>query len=286
MRLMGLFSASSGAFIDGEIGSYCGKGQGETSLLKKILGSLTKKSILVLDKYFTSLLLQHEFLNAEVDYVIRARDKNAKKYLKAKSDIIVEIKACGKTNPKDIRIRYIKSSIKREGFRTVSIYILTNLFIEDGFSKKDIEELYLKRWGVELDIRHLKTTLEATLLRSKSPEQARKELWVHLLAFNLIRKLNNNCSYLNDIPPRKQGFKISIEAYLIQILDSKNIENIVYELLKMEILKSKYRREPRAIKRYNKRFELMNMDRKLARKLKWGKSGRNDRKGLLNKEAA
>jgi IS4 transposase len=44
-------------------------------------------------------------------------------------------------------------------------------------------KLYDFRWDVELHLKHLKTTLGMDVLRSKSPEMVRKELYVYLLAY-------------------------------------------------------------------------------------------------------
>jgi hypothetical protein len=288
MRLLCFFSASSGAFIDGEIGSYCGKGQAETSLLRKMLSRIRPKSILVLDRFFTSFDLRELIINDEKEYVIRSRDKIAKLYLKRRSDIqINELPFRGKKGLIPIKSRYIKSTIKRAGFRTAKIYIVTSLLNEDGFTKQDIELLYLKRWGVELDIRNLKQTLAATQLRSKSSIMAKKELWVHLIAYNLVKKMSNMNCHLNFKEPRKQCFKLYVES-LKKVFsgDHHMIENVLYQITSSETLNSKYRREARALRRYRKTYEVMNMSRDQARKQKWGKSGRLDRQGLQRAEAA
>lgn len=51
----------------------------------------------------------------------------------------------------------------------------------------EIMRLYGQRWDVELDLRHLKTTLGMDILRGKTPEMVRKEIYVYLLAYNSIR---------------------------------------------------------------------------------------------------
>lgn len=47
--------------------------------------------------------------------------------------------------------------------------------------------LYGWRWEVELDLKHLKTTLGMDVLRSKTPQMVRKEIYAYLLAYNLLR---------------------------------------------------------------------------------------------------
>lgn len=53
----------------------------------------------------------------------------------------------------------------------------------------EIVGLYYQRWDVELDLRHLKTTLGMDVLRCKTPAMVRKEIHVYLLAYNLLRSL-------------------------------------------------------------------------------------------------
>ena len=45
------------------------------------------------------------------------------------------------------------------------------------------------RWNAELDLRSLKQTMQMDILRCKTPELVRKEIWTHILAYNLIRTI-------------------------------------------------------------------------------------------------
>lgn len=292
MRLMALFNANSGKFVEGEIGKYCGKGQGETSLLRALIPKVNKDAILVLDRFFTNFFVQWELRSRSIDYVIRARDKVGKKELKRKSDITSILKkpySFDKNNltevsaPKEFRVRYIRSKFSRKGFRCISIYIVTNLFKEDGYSKQDIEQLYLKRWAAEVDFRHLKETLDASMLRSKSPSQARKELWVHLIAFNIIRTLNSFSASRNGYSPQKQAFKLCSKTFLMAVIHG-GVENtkMMFEILKNEFLNSKYRAEPRAVKQHNNRYPKLHCSRKEARKI----LQKGGQEGFLKMEAA
>jgi IS4 transposase len=47
--------------------------------------------------------------------------------------------------------------------------------------------LYARRWHIERDIRNIKTTLGMEVQRCMTPTMVEKELWVCLLAYNLIR---------------------------------------------------------------------------------------------------
>ena len=286
LRLLGVFGHSTGALIDAEISSYSGKGQGETTLLKRMLSRFEKNSILVLDRYFTSYFLQDLFKKNELDYVIRARDEMAKKYLKNKSDIRLNLQRPKQSldhyDVKDaaleIEMRIIKSTIERKGFRVATIYILSSLL---ETPKKEIEYLYLQRWKVEDDIRNLKCTLEAGMLKSKSPEIVEKELWINLIAYNLVRKVNCAVAFKEGVnAPRKFSFKAALKAYVIglKILGVSRIEKII-SLLKKEILNSPYRREPRAIKKRHNRYRLLTATREGSKKMSWSYATRCGKNG-------
>lgn len=296
LRLLGVFGLASGAFVDGEVGAYSGKGQAETSLFQKIIPRVKAGSVLVLDRFFTSFYLQSSLLSSGIDYVIRARDQKAKRLLGRKTDIVVTLKrpyehAAGiydhESASKTIQVRLIKSTIKREGFRPASIYIMSSLLCQKTYRKREVEELYLQRWGVEVDIRNLKCTLEARELKSKTPSQARKELGVSLLAYNLVRKVTVKASGFGKVAPRKISFKTSLKAYceILNVLGKSGFE-CLEELLCGEILNSKYRREPRALKKRNNRYPLLMTSRKESINETWGYGRRRGQKGLTTGEAA
>jgi IS4 transposase len=78
--------------------------------------------------------------------------------------------------------------VEEPGFRVESLVVVTTLVDVKEYATVDIDELYFRRWHVELDIRATKCTLGMDVLRCKSPEMVRKEIWTCLLAYNLIRK--------------------------------------------------------------------------------------------------
>ena len=67
--------------------------------------------------------------------------------------------------------------------------MVTTLVDVDAYMKEDIAELYHHRWRVELDIRSIKQTLKMDVLTCQTPEMVRKEIWTHLLGYNLVRKV-------------------------------------------------------------------------------------------------
>jgi hypothetical protein len=264
LRLLGVFSHASGAFLDGEIGGYAGKGQSEIGLIKKMLCRFKKKSILVMDRFFSAYYLQDLFLKHELDFVIRSRDEFAKKILEDSSDKVVVLKKPQTTYYKSddfketsntIKVRFIKTILKRKGFKDSTAYIVTSLI---DLTKSEVEDLYQKRWQVEGDIRNLKCTLGARMLRSKSPKSAENELWMNLIAYNVVRKIiciiaNVKSNHL----PRSFSFKTILKTYLngSKIFGPHSLWKIILFLLE-EIVISKYRKNPREIKKRNNRYPL------------------------------
>ena len=67
--------------------------------------------------------------------------------------------------------------------------------------------LYERRWSGEVDIRSIKSTMKMDVLRCKTPEMVRKEIWAHLLAYNLLRTVMAVAASENGIEPRQVSFK-------------------------------------------------------------------------------
>ena len=79
--------------------------------------------------------------------------------------------------------------------------------------KNALKELYARRWQVELDIRNIKTTLEMDVLRCKTSDMVEKEVWVYLLAYNLIRLLMAQAALVSGLKPRELSFKHTLQIW-------------------------------------------------------------------------
>jgi hypothetical protein len=54
--------------------------------------------------------------------------------------------------------------------------------------------------------------MKMDVLRCKSPEMVRKEVWAHLLAYNLLRTVMAVAAAQSDVEPRKISFKGAKQA--------------------------------------------------------------------------
>ena len=92
-------------------------------------------------------------------------------------------------NKESVQGRLIILRARRRGFRAQTLYLFTTLTDPTAYPPKRLLELYGWRWQVELDFRTLKSTMQMDQSETKSSEMARKEFYVGLMAYNLVRGL-------------------------------------------------------------------------------------------------
>jgi hypothetical protein len=106
------------------------------------------------------------------------------------------------------------ATLKVRELMTGGKLLVTTLCCPKRTSKAALKTLYRERWHVELDFRNIKTTLGMEMLSCRSPEMAEKEIWVYLLAYNLIRLLMAQAALLADILPRQLSFKHTLQLWV------------------------------------------------------------------------
>ncbi|MCD6174757.1 MAG: transposase, partial [Planctomycetes bacterium] len=126
------------------------------------------------------------------------------------------------------------------------------------------------RWNVELDILQIKQTLNLDHLRCKSPEMVYRELWVTLLAYNLIRKLIATAAAVHDKQPRRLGFTLACQNVLTSWIlfstgsctDAAALQkHLLASIAANEVANRPGRIEPRVLKRRRHRYPLMQCPR-------------------------
>jgi hypothetical protein len=147
--------------------------------------------------------------------------------------------------------------------------VVSTLLDAEAVTANDLAELYRARWNAELDLRSLKQTMQMDVLRCKTPELVRKEIWTHVLAYNLIRTIIAQAATKHDVEPRTISFKGAIqtlEAFqpLIALQgerDRTHRERLYQQLLDAvathRVADRPDRFEPRLRKRRPKKFDSM-----------------------------
>ena len=114
--------------------------------------------------------------------------------------------------PEFLTIRECRFQVEQAGFRCKEIILVTTLLDANEFTVNDLAGLYRARWNAELDLRSLKSVMQMDVLRCKTPELVRKEIWTHILAYNLIRTIMVQAATKHDIEPRTISFKGTLQT--------------------------------------------------------------------------
>ena len=84
--------------------------------------------------------------------------------------------------------------------------LVTTLLDSKKYLKNEIHDLYRERWQMELDLRSIKAVMGMSILHCKTPEMVRKEIWMYMLVYNLIRLILVQCALVHKICPRHIEF--------------------------------------------------------------------------------
>lgn len=177
--------------------------------------------------------------------------------------------------PQTLTVRELRCRIQRKGFRTRKVTLVTTLLDPVEYPKEELGQLFGLRWQVELDLRHLKTTMNMEFLTTKTPQMVRKEIFAHLLAYNLIRSLMWEAGLRHGADPIGLSFQASIQHllnFIPQLVQAgynkrRKLTNILLAHIAGEKLPDRSgRSEPRVRKRRPKAYPLMQEPRHILRK--------------------
>jgi len=283
-RVVGILSCATGAVLEFTMGPYRGKGTGEHGLLREIIDTFQRGDIALGDSYYGSYFLYAQLISMGVDAVFPvhgSRDSDFRKGMRlGKKDHIVEWKKPVKPDwmddeqydsfPNTLLLREVEVKIEQDGFKTETKVLVTTFTNPKKVLKEDLLGLYDKRWLVEIDFFAIKDTMQMGVLRSKTPPMIKKEVWAHILAYNLIRKVMAQAAVVHQKSPRKLSFKFALQiisnfrmAALFAEGDKEVYQIILYEISKKTIGNRPGRREPRVVKRRPKAFSRMQKHRSL-----------------------
>ena len=113
--------------------------------------------------------------------------------------------------PESLTMRQVTVDARDQNNRAERFKVVTTI-LDASIDGGQIGELYEKRWSGEVDIRSIKSTMKMDVLRCKTPEMVEKEIWAHLLAYNLLRTVMAVAASENDVEPREISFKGAKQA--------------------------------------------------------------------------
>jgi hypothetical protein len=222
-RVTVLLSLATGACHDLAIAPYAGKGTGETTLLRQMYGSLSPGDVVVADALFDNYFLACELRQLSIELVTRVQAERVGSWTvqsRPDGDIIVwqrPNKPRGMTGeqyrryPQNLTMRQVSVDARGKDNRAEQFKVVTTI-LDASIDGGQIGGLYERRWDGEVDIRSIKSTMKMDILRCKTPEMVRKEIWVYLLAYNLLRTVMAVAANQSNVEPRAISFKGAKQA--------------------------------------------------------------------------
>jgi putative transposase len=302
VALIGLATATIQGFA---YGPYAGKETGETALFRELLAFLQAGDIVLADRYYCSYFMIALLRRQGIDVVMRLHQRRKYDFRRGQQlgvdDHIVEWQKPQRPEwmsveeyaemPATIRMREIRRPVDNPGYRVKELVIATTLLDPQEYQADEVVTLYGKRWHVELDIRSLKTTLGMNELRCKTPFMLEKEIWAHILGYNLVRKVGAQVAGERNVTARSISFKAVRQAILGGWQQATQLqgtpEYLQVQKSMLRILRTQKvghrpgRCEPRAVKGRPKSHKLLMEPRAdaRARLLKGGKAKSKKPKG-------
>jgi hypothetical protein len=226
-RIGAITSLWCGAIVNLGFCRYAGKGQGEVSLLRRLWHVLLPGDVLLADSLISNwtniFLLQKRGVElvSRLNKAHRKADFRRGQRLGDEDHVIrwfkpTSIRSVDRKTyhalPAYMTIRETRIRVVQPGFRTKSIVVVTTLMDAQQTTKEDLATLYRARWNNELDLRSIKSTMQMRELRCKTPELVHKEVWTHILAYNLIRTVMAQAAARHDVLPRTISFKGAVQT--------------------------------------------------------------------------
>jgi hypothetical protein len=278
-KLVGLFCLHTGrllAFAEATWKTH------DLTLARKLLRRLRAGEVLVADRAYCGWLFLVQLLARKVDFVIRLHQARTERSGRHRSWWEAwpkpkrpsgQSRRAWKKRPLELLVRLVRFQVQAHGFRTQNVTVVTSLLDEKAFPDSAIAELYARRWQVELHYRQIKTNLALDVLRGLSPRMIERELWLHAIAYNLVRALLLEASRAHDVPIERLSFKGALDAlhaWADRALRSSRHRGHARRTLLARLARDRVplrpgRHEPRARKRRPKDYQLLNRPRRLMR---------------------
>ena len=277
-RLLGLVCLGSGSVLNAAMGPYRGKGGDEQCLLRSVLDTLESGDLLLGDAYFATYFLLCTLRERGIDGVFeqqgarrRSTDFRRGRRLGARDHLIELPKP--KIRPSWMSEEDYDSAPERLTVRelyTGGKILVTTLLCPQHTPKAELKALYRQRWHIELDLRNIKTTLGMDRLSCTTPAMAEKEIWIYLLAYNLIRVMMAQAAVLAECLPRQLSFKHTVQLWIHwhrsgRDCDEERRTTLLILIAQQRVGNRPGRIEPRAVKRRNKPYPLLTKPRSDAR---------------------
>jgi len=278
-RLLGIVSLSCGAVLEWASGPCEGKNSGETALLWSLMDKLAAGDVVVADRYFAGYFGIARLKRQGIDVLIRQHQRRHTDFRRGrrlgKRDHVVSWARPQRPGWMDpTTYASMPESIVMREVRVADLTLVTTLLDAHEVGKQELVELYGKRWQIELDFRAIKTVMQMDVLRCKSPDMVRKEIAVHLLAYNLVRTVMAQAACLAHLLPRQLSFKATLQVLnafeeSLRFCPRARVATrhaiVVGSVAQLALPLRPGRVEPRAVKRRPKTHPMLTKPRRVCR---------------------
>lgn len=290
LRLVVVFSLAVGTVLDAALGRFHGKGAGEVSLFRTLDDVLEPGDVLLADRLYATFWDVARAQARGVDIVMRLHA--------GRDDVRFRGRGHSKANrrtwwhkpqrpawltpaeydalPAWLQLRALRVDVRQRGFRTRRLVLVTTLLDAATYAAADLAELYRRRWQAELDLRALKQTLQMDILRGQTPAMVRKEVWAHLLVYNVVRTVMAQAAAGAGVRPDEVSFAGAVQtlnAFLPHLRTAATADEaarlwatLVQAISRHRVGDRPDRSEPRARKRRPKNYPKLTEPRRQARR--------------------
>ncbi|UUZ73864.1 IS4 family transposase [Polaromonas sp. P1(28)-8] len=274
-RLVMVICLATGAALDAAIGPHSGKGSGELGLVRRLLAGFRPGDVMLADALYCNYFLIATLMAAGVDVLFEQHGSRITDFRRGQSlgtrEHIVRWPKPARPEwmapeqhaqfPDELTLREVKVDHQ---------VLVTTLLDHRQVCKDDLSALYARRWNVELDLRNLKTTTGMDVLSCQTPQMNEKQLWVHLLAYNVIRLLMAQAACNAGVDPRGLSFKHTVQLWTEWVARglsaTKDSQRLFTLIAQCRVGHRPGRIEPRMRKRRPKPYPWLKVPRAKARR--------------------
>lgn len=276
---MGVVSLSCATVLDWAVAPYEGKQTGENALLWTLLEHFKPGDVLIADRLYAGYFMIARLMQLKVDIVMRQHQTRHTDFRRGQRlgarDHLVQWQRPHKPDWMDkATYEALPETLTMREVRAGGWTLVSSLSDAKSVRKKDLLDLYHSRWQVELDLRSIKVAMQMDVLRCKTAQMVRKEIAVHLLAYNLIRTVMAQAAFLGRVMPRQLSFKATLQTLnaFAPILrhdphgnQLQRHADLLAGIARLVLPHRPGRIEPRAVKRRPKPHRLLTEPRNVVR---------------------
>ena len=242
IRLVTLIACGTRGVLGAVMGPLCGKGTGEQSLARELLGSLHPGMLLLADRNFYGFSLWRAAAGTGADLLWRV---TGSMHLPVVAELPDGSWLAHVNDPRAVQNRLHKNGMRRRrgsplppdagplpgitvrviefalavtadngADRTERYRLITTLADHRAYPAAALAAGYAWRWAIETGFREFKTYLRGPgrILRSRDPVLARQELWAYLTLYQAIRAVMNLAAASAGLDPDRISFTAALHA--------------------------------------------------------------------------